>query len=79
MDKYGEYFKLGLTLFYGTNYDFWSIQMIFFLQSRGLDVWLDVENGYNVPDATLVVGTTERRLMECNVKAMYDIQGGLIG
>jgi hypothetical protein len=32
-----------------------------------------------VPDTTPVVGTTERRLMECNAKAMYAIQGGLIG
>lgn len=49
------------------------------LQSQGLDVWLVVENGYTIPDATLVVGTTERRLMKCNAKPMYAIQGVLIG
>ena len=38
-----------------------------------------VENGYIVPDTTPVEGTTERRLMKCNAKAMYAIQGGLIG
>ena len=53
--------------------------MKLFLQSQGLDVWLAVENGYTIPDTTLVAGTIERRLMECNEKAMYAIQGGLIG
>ena len=32
-----------------------------------------------IPDTTPLVGTTEMRLMECNAKAMYAIQGGLIG
>ena len=40
---------------------------------------LAIENGYTIPYTTLVAGTTERRLMECNAKAMYAIQGGLIG
>ena len=40
---------------------------------------MDVENGYIVPDTTPIVGTIERRLMECNAKSMYVIQGGLIG
>ena len=79
MDKYGEYSELGLPLFDGTNYAFWSIHMKLFLQSQGLDVWLDVENGYIVLDTTPIAGTTERRLMKCNAKAMYAIQGGLIG
>ena len=38
-----------------------------------------VENGYTVPDTTPVAGTTEMRLMECNTKVMYAIQGCLIG
>ena len=38
-----------------------------------------IENGYIVLDIGLVVDTTERRLMECNAKAVYAIQGGLIG
>ena len=38
-----------------------------------------VANGYNVPNTTLVAGKIERRLMECNAKAMYAIQGALIG
>ena len=50
-----------------------------FLQSHGLNVLLVVENGYKVLDATPVEGATKRRLMECNSKAMYAIQGGLIG
>ena len=79
MDKYGEYSKLGLPLFDGTNYAFWSIRMKLFFQSQGLDVWLVVEDGYIVPDTAPVVGTTKRRLMECNAKAMCVIQGGLIG
>ena len=53
--------------------------MKLFLQSQGLDVWMAVENGYILPDTTPVVGTTERRLMECNGKAMYVLQGGVIG
>ena len=60
MDKYGEYSKLGLPLFDGTNYAFWRIQMKLFLQSQGLDVWMVVENGYTVPDTTLVVGTIKK-------------------
>ena len=40
--------------------------MKLFLQSQGLDVWMVVENGYNVLDTTLVAGKTKRRLMECN-------------
>ena len=79
MDKYGDYSKQRFPLFDETNYAFWSIRMKLFLQSQGLDVWMDVENGYTVPDTTPVAGTTERRLMECNAKAMYAIQGGLIG
>ena len=38
-----------------------------------------IENRYTIPDTTPVVGIIERRLMECNAKAMYAIQGGLIG
>ena len=38
-----------------------------------------VENWYTVPDTTLVEDTPERRLLECNAKAMYSIQGHLIG
>ena len=79
MDKYREYSKLGLPLFDGTKYAFWKIRMKLFLQSQGLDVLMVVENGYTVLDTTIVVGTIERRLMECNAKAMYVIQGGLIG
>ena len=79
MDKYGEYSKFGLPLFDGTNYAFWSIQMILFLQSQGLEVWMAVENWYTVPDTTPVAGTTERRLVECNAKVMYALLGGLIG
>ena len=37
-----------------------------------------IENGYHVLDTTPIAGTTERRLMECNAKAMYVIKGGLI-
>ena len=37
--------------------------MKLFLQSQGLDVWMAIENGYNVPDTTPVGGTTERRLL----------------
>ena len=79
MDTYGEYSKLGLPLFDGTNYAFWSIRMKLFLQSQGLDVWMVVENGYTVPDTTPVAGIIEMRLMECNAKAMCAIQSGLIG
>jgi hypothetical protein len=79
MDKYGGCSKLGLPLFDGTNYAFWSIRMKFFLQSQGLDVWMVIENRYNVPYTTSVAGTVERRLVECNAKSMYVIQGGLIG
>ena len=39
---------------------------------------MTIENGYTVLDTTLVVGTIERRLMECNENARYVIQGGLI-
>ena len=53
--------------------------MKLFLQSQGLDVWIPVESGYIVLDTTTLAGTTERRLMECNAKAMYDIKCGLIG
>ena len=37
-----------------------------------------IENGCTVPDSTPIVGTTKSRLMECNAKAMYAIQGDLI-
>ena len=37
------------------------------------------ENRYTGPTTTLVATTTERRLMECNAKAMYSLLGGLIG
>ena len=40
---------------------------------------MDVENGYNGPTTTPVTSATERRLMECNSKAMYALLGGLIG
>lgn len=40
---------------------------------------MDVENGYNVPDTTSVVGTTKMRLFENDAKALYVIHGGLIG
>ena len=53
--------------------------MKLFLESQGLDVWMVVENGYTIPDTTPVACTIERRLMECNAKAMCVIQGGLIG
>ena len=32
-----------------------------------------------VPNTTPVVGTTKRRLMECNAKAIYTVLCGLIG
>ena len=49
------------------------------MQSQALDVWMVVENGYTIPDTTLVAGTTERILIESNEKDMYVIQGSLIG
>ena len=78
MENYGEYFKLGLPQFDGTNYAFLSIRMKLFLQSSGLDVWMVVENGYTGPTTTLVASETKRRLMECNEKVMYALIGGLI-
>ena len=78
MDKYGECSKLGLLLFDGTNYALWSIRMKLFLQSRGIDVWMDVEKGNTLLDTTLVVGTTKRRLFENNGKALYAIHDCLI-
>ena len=53
--------------------------MKLFLQSWGLNVWTVVENGYTILDTNPVVGTIERRLMKCNAKTMYVIQGSLIG
>jgi hypothetical protein len=53
--------------------------MKLFLQSQGLDVWMVVENGYTRPTITPVENAIERRLMECNAKAMYALLGGLIG
>ena len=53
--------------------------MKLFLQSQGLDVWMDVENGYIGPTTTPVASETEWRLMECNAKAMHALLGGLIG
>lgn len=79
MDKYGEYSKVGLLEFDGTNYAFWSIHMKLFLQSQGLDVCMAVENGYTGPTTTLVEIAIERRIMECNAKSMYALLGGLIG
>lgn len=79
MDKYGEYSKLGLSQFDGTNYALWSIQMKLFLQSQELDVWMAVKNGYTGHTTTPVRTTIERRLMECNEKVVYSLLGGLIG
>lgn len=53
--------------------------MKMFLQSQGLDVWMDVENGYTRPTTTPVTSATKKRLMECNAKTMYALLGGLIG
>ena len=39
---------------------------------------MSVENRYIAPNTTPVAGTTKRILMECNAKAMYVIQGGII-
>ena len=79
MDKYGDYSKLGLPQFDGTNYAFYRIRMKLFLQSWGLDVWSAIENGYTGPTTTPVATATKIRLMECNEKAMYSLVGGLIG
>ena len=40
---------------------------------------MSIEDGYTVPDTTTVVGTNKMRLLECNSKSMYAIQGGIIG
>ena len=53
--------------------------MKLFPQSQGLDVWMAVENGYTRPTTTPLTSATERRLMECNAKSLYVIQGGVIG
>ena len=79
MDKYVEYSKLGLPLFDGINYAFWSIQMKLFSHWQRLDVWLVVENGNIVPDTTPITSIMEMTVMECNAMDMYVIQGGLIG
>ena len=51
--------------------------MNLFLQTLGLDVWKVVLNGYNPPKRDPPTGTTERRLFECNSRAMSVILGGL--
>ena len=79
MDKYGEYSKVGMPQFDGINYAFWSIHMKLFLQSHGLDVWIDVENRYTRPTTTIVASETERRIMESNAKVKYALLGDLIG
>lgn len=40
---------------------------------------MTIENGYTGPATTPVMSATKWKLMECNVKAMYVVLGGMIG
>ena len=78
MDRKSDFTKLGLPLFDGQNYVFWSIRMKLFLQSQGVDVWQAVLNEYKTP-STIPTDVAGKKLYESNSKAMYAILGGLAG
>lgn len=78
MDRKSDFTKLGLPLFDGQNYAFWSIRMKLFLQSQGVDVWQAILNEYKTL-ATIPTNAAGKKLYESNSKAMYVILGGLAG
>jgi len=63
-------------IFDGEDYLFWSVRMKNHLMSMGLDIWLLVEQGYDVPKV-IPTGTDSKKKYWEHVKALNTLQSGL--
>jgi hypothetical protein len=60
----------------GNNYAYLSNRMQTYLIALGVDIWLSVVNGYEVPKNT-PTNPDEKKLMSCNSKVVHVIISGL--
>ena len=63
-------------IFDGSNFVYWKIRTIAYLQSLGTDVWEIVEGGYTFPSA-IPTDTTGKKRYETNSKAINTLLGSL--
>ena len=63
-------------IFDGSNFVYWKISTIAYLQSLGMDVWGIMEGGYTYPLA-IPIDTKNRKQYELNAKAVTILLGSL--
>ena len=63
-------------IFDGSNFVYWKIRTMAYLQSLGTDVWDIVEGGYTFPSA-MPVDTASKKQYETNANAVNTLLGSL--
>jgi hypothetical protein len=66
----------GIPPFDGNNYAYWRNIMKTYLTSLGVDIWLSVVNGYEIPEDA-PTDPNEKKLMSCDSKSRHVILSGL--
>ena len=76
MSNYEREASIRLSIFYGTNFVYWKVRVIAYLQSLGTEVWDIIDTGYTFPSAT-PIDPTEKKKYETNAKAVNTLLGCL--
>jgi len=69
MSNYEREGSIKPPIFDGSNFVYWKVRTIAYLQSLGTDVWEIVEGGYTFP-STIPTNTASKKKYETNAKAI---------
>eukprot|EP00253_Pinus_taeda_P036394 PITA_36394 len=76
MSNYEKEASIRPPIFDGSNFVYWKVRIIAYLQSLGTEVWDIVETRYTFPSATLT-NTADKKQYETNAKVVNTLLGSL--
>ena len=76
MSNYEREASIRPPFFDGTNFVYWKVRVIAYLQSLGTEVWDIIDTGYTFPSAT-PTDTAEKKKYETNAKVVNTLLGCL--
>ena len=76
MSNYEKEASIRSLIFDGTNFVYWKVRIIAYIQSLGTEVWGIVETGYTFPSAT-PTDSAGKKPYETNAKAINTLLGSL--
>ena len=76
MSNYEREASIRPRIFDGTNFVYWKVRVLSYLQSLGTEVWDIIDTGYTFPSAT-TTDPAEKKKFETNAKAFNTLLGCL--